>query len=247
MINTQVAEQNVADAVHLKSLLTAVVSDTEQRPAVELLQFTVRVVDNEQALAKAVAIRQKAYARHLPEFAESLHTPESADYAEDVVVLLAESKLDGTPLGTVRLQANILRPLPLEQSVTLPDFLQNRRLAEATRLAVMSGAGGSVVKSALVKGIYQFCQKMSVDFAVVAGRAPIDRQYERLLFTDVFPGGGFIPMSHASNIPHRVMATEISTLEARARAKNHWMGTFFPTQHPDIQVNVQQLQEKMAA
>lgn len=83
----------------------------------EVLPFTVRLVGDDQDLSKAVQIRHSAYARHLPTFAETLKTPESADSEEGVVVLLAESKLDGSPLGTMRIQTNEFKPLCVEQSV----------------------------------------------------------------------------------------------------------------------------------
>ena len=72
----------------------------------ELLPFTVRLVGDEASLQKAVAIRHSAYARHLPEFAETLKTAEPADYENGVVILLAESKLDGAALGTMRIHTN---------------------------------------------------------------------------------------------------------------------------------------------
>ncbi len=48
----------------------------------------------------------------------------------DTVVLLAESKLDGTPLGTARIRTNVHRPLHIEESVELPQWLQGRRLSK---------------------------------------------------------------------------------------------------------------------
>ncbi|HSO44882.1 MAG TPA: hypothetical protein VLQ47_05115, partial [Rhodoferax sp.] len=65
----------------------------------ELLPFTVRLVRNEADLSKAVQIRHAAYARHLPDFAETLKTAETDDAENGVVILLAESKVDGSPLG----------------------------------------------------------------------------------------------------------------------------------------------------
>ena len=56
---------------------------------------------------------------HFPGFAHGLTLPENADSEQGVVVLLAESKIDGSPIGTMRIQTNIYKPLALEQSVTL--------------------------------------------------------------------------------------------------------------------------------
>jgi hypothetical protein len=57
----------------------------------ERLPFTVRRVDTEDALWKAVRVRHAAYARHVPDFARTLSMPEACDYADDTVVLIAES------------------------------------------------------------------------------------------------------------------------------------------------------------
>ncbi|MDB5757994.1 MAG: hypothetical protein JWM30_1283, partial [Burkholderia sp.] len=72
----------------------------------EALPFTIRVVSNIRDLEKAVRIRHAAYMRHVPGFASELTLPENADSEPGVVVLLAESKLDGSPIGTLRVQTN---------------------------------------------------------------------------------------------------------------------------------------------
>jgi hypothetical protein len=204
---------------------------------VERLPFTIRRVDNEASLQKAVRIRHAAYDRHVPDFARTLLLPEACDYADDTVVLLAESKLDGSALGTARIQTNLERPLHVEESVVLPDWLQGARLAEVTRLGVDEGRIGRVVKIALIKACFEFCERNAIDYAVVTGRAPIDRQYEQLLFSDVFEDKAMIPLRHVGNIPHRVMAFEIASGEQRWTAARHpLLGYFRHTQHPDIDI-----------
>ena len=99
-------------------------AQTRKPVVTEILPFTVKLVRNRAELNKAVSIRHSAYARHIPAFAESLRTPESADSEPGVVVLLAESKLDGSSMGTMRIQTNEFKPLRLEQSVALPDWLR---------------------------------------------------------------------------------------------------------------------------
>lgn len=204
---------------------------------VEQLPFTVRLVHDTQDLAKAVQIRHTAYARHLPEFAQTLRTAEREDTENGVTVLLAESKLDGSPLGTMRIQTNQFKPLVLEQSIELPAWMNGKRLAEATRLGVTDGKGGRLVTTVMFKSFYLYCKQIGVDYMVIAGRSPLDRQYERLLFTDVFPGIGYIPLAHANNLPHRVMFSETATAEARwTVAKNPLFDFAFRTHHPDILV-----------
>jgi len=201
----------------------------------ERLPFTVRLVRNDDDLRKAVSIRHSAYARHVPEFAQTLKAPEASDYDEGVVVLLAESKLDGAPLGTMRIQCNTYQPLSLEQSVQLPEWLQGHSLAEATRLGITDDRAGRLVKTVLFKVFYQYCMLQEIEWMVIAGRSPIDRQYERLLFKDVYPELGYIPLRHANNMPHRVMAFHVDSARARWAEAHHPLLDFMcHTHHPDI-------------
>jgi hypothetical protein len=205
--------------------------------ATERLPFTIRRVETEADLLKAVRIRHAAYARHVPEFARSLAQPEAADYEDDTIVLLAESKLDGSPLGSTRIRTNLYRPLGVEESIELPDWLQGRRLVEATRLGIDEGRVGRMVKVALIKACFMYCEDNAIDYSVATGRPPVDRQYEQMLFADVFPEQGLVPLRHVGNIPHRVMAFEIASFEQRYRDARHPLfNFFFNTHHPDIDV-----------
>ena len=203
----------------------------------ERLPFTIKRVRSEEDLMKAVKIRHAAYARHLPEFARSLAEPEECDFDTDSVVLLAESKLDGSPIGSARIQTNFHQPLHVEESVDLPLWLMTRRLAEVTRLGIDEGRIGRLVKVALIKACFEYCEQNKVEWAVVTGRTPIDRQYEQLLFSDVFPNRELIPLRHVGNMPHRVMAFEIETGEERWAAAQHpLLGFFRHTHHADIDI-----------
>jgi hypothetical protein len=206
---------------------------------VESLPFTLKIVRTQAELDKAVLIRQAAYDRHLPDFAKSLVKPEAADYEKGTVVLLAESKDDGSPLGTMRIQTNAYKPLCLEQSINLPQWLKELPMAEATRLGVTNQVGGRLVTTALFKAFYMYCQQIGVEWMVIAGRAPVDRMYQRMLFEDVVPGQGFIPLAHANNLPHRVMSFNVKTAFERWSAVNHPLLNFAAlTHHPDITLDV---------
>ncbi|HZW13455.1 MAG TPA: hypothetical protein VFF81_09725 [Noviherbaspirillum sp.] len=201
----------------------------------ELLPFTVKLVTTEDDLYKAVLIRHAAYGRHVPQFAETLRTPEPVDKENGVIILLAEAKLNGQPLGTMRIQTNRFRPLNLEQSLQLPQWLQGRRLAEATRLGITEDRIGRVVKTALFKAYFQYCARSGVDSMVITARSPLDRQYERLLFKDVYPEMGYIPLRHVGNMPHRVMALKVADVEPKWRTNRHPLyDYFFKICHPDI-------------
>lgn len=200
----------------------------------ERLPFTVRVVRGDEQLQKAISIRRAAYARHVPALADQLREPEPNDHDPDSLVLLAESRMDGEPVGTMRIQTNRSRALVLERSVTLPPWLQGRRMAEATRLGIAEGGAGRVVKIVLCKAFYLYSLAAGIEWMVIAARAPLDRQYEAALFQDVFPGQTF-PLLHANNIPHRVLAFDVGTAAQRWAAAKHPLSKFMvQTRHPDI-------------
>lgn len=204
----------------------------------ERLPFVVRVVRGDADLHKAVSVRHAAYARHVPDLAEHLLEPEPMDREAGVVVLLAESKVDGSPLGSARIQTNRFRALSVEQSVALPAHMADLALAEVTRLGIVGGSVGRLVKVVLIKAAFQYCEREGLDWAVAAGRSPIDKHYEQLLFQDLYPEVGFVPLKHAGNLPHRVMAFEIATGPARWSAAQHPLLNFFcHTRHPDIDIS----------
>lgn len=205
--------------------------------AEERLPFTIRLVSDEADVRKAVSVRHAAYARHLPGLAEKLMMPEATDFEPGVAVLLAESKLDGAPLGTMRIQTNRYKPLSIEQSVALPVWLQDRPLAEATRLGIEQGHTGALVKTVLFKAFYQYCLSTGIEWMVITARRPLDRMYERLMFSDLAPGRSYIPMRHVDNIPHRAMCLELATAAERWEEARHPMfGFMTQTQHPDIEI-----------
>ena len=205
------------------------------------LPFTIRVARSERQIRQAVQIRHAAYARHVPALAERLREPEPLDRDAGAAVLLAEAKLDGAPLGTMRIETNEARPLAIEQSVALPAWLRRRRLAEATRLGIGTGGIGRVVKVLLFKAFYQYCLQTGIEWMVIGARSPLDRQYESLLFRDVFPGRGFVPLAHAANIPHRILAFDLQTAQARWQQASHPLyGLFCNTEHPDIDLQMRE-------
>lgn len=232
------ATSSVFQPRRIQTMGSRVDSLNAQTMTEERLAFTVRLVRNEEDLNKAVQIRHSAYARHMPAVAETLIFPEKADTEDGVVVLLAESKLDGSPLGTVRIQTNRYQPLSLEKSVDLPAWLMDQPLAQVSRLGITQGIIGRMVKIILVKASFQYCEHQEIRWAMVAARAPLDRQYAQLMFEDVFPGSKYIPLPHMNNVPHRVMQFEIETGKSRWTEACHPLLKFFcDTYHPDIAID----------
>jgi len=204
----------------------------------EYWPFTLRLASGAQDMAKVLEVRHSAYARHLPEaLTASLLEPEALDRADGVVLLLAESKLDGALMGTMRIQTNQAQPLALEQSVQLPQWMQGLPLAEATRLGVSLDGTARLVKAALFKAYYLYCLQNDLQYMVITARSPIDRQYDRMLFQDVYPGMGYVPLEHVFNLPHRIMFLDVMGVEALWKSENHpWCDYMFHTDHPDLQV-----------
>lgn len=203
----------------------------------ERLPFVIRCARNEADVARAVAIRRSAYARHVPDLAARFVEPEPSDLDGSSLVLVALAKLDGAPLGSMRFRTNRYRPLDVEQSVALPERLHHRVLAEATRLAVSQAAVGRVVKAMLMKAMFLHCEATGVENFVVTARHPMDRFYNWLLFDDLFPDRGFVPMAHVGMIPHRVMSCDVVATKRKWLDVEHpWYPIFFRTQHPDIEL-----------
>ncbi|MDN3922254.1 N-acyl amino acid synthase FeeM domain-containing protein [Roseateles violae] len=203
----------------------------------ERLPFRVTIANRDE-LTEVARMRALAYGRHLPELGQRLSEPEPADFEWGCEVIVAKSKLDGTILGTLRTHTNVLKPLPLEASMTLPARYQGKRLVEATRLSVQSGGNASLVRNALFKAFYLYSLGQGADWLVVAGRRPVDRIYDGLLYTDVAESGAFYPMAHAGGLPHRVMSMAVAEAEPIWRQAEHPLyGFAFQTRHPDIDLD----------
>jgi hypothetical protein len=210
--------------------------DTGAASNEELWPFKIRVARSRDLLNKAVRLRQSAYQRHVPQFAATLGAPEAADFDAGTCVLLAESKFDGAPLGTMRVQTNRYKPLPLEGVVSLPDWLRGSTLAEAMRLGIVTAREGRLARDALFKAFYLACLAQGIDWMVITARAPLDKMYKGLMFCDVFPDAPFIPMPYIGDIPHRVLALRVADVKPLWQAHGHPLFTFFfDTRHPDLQ------------
>lgn len=216
--------------------MTAPAASAPAERAVAHLDFTVRIVRTDADLLKAVQVRHQAYSRHKPELAAQLQRPEPDDTADDCFVLLAERKLDQVPLGTMRVQVNDHRPLPMERQVALPRWMAGKRLADARRLGIAQCAAGTEVRTALFKAYFLGLQNLRVDWSVVGARPPLTRMYERLMFADVLNGATYVP-DPLPNDPHRVLAFEMATAEQKWTAARHPLTNYMVhTVHPDIDI-----------
>lgn len=204
---------------------------------IERLPFRVAVASDDQLEAIAQT-RSKAYGRHLPAMQDQLARPEPADMAADCILVAATSAVDGSILGSFRMQLNHIQALPLEMSFELPTEYQGGLLAEIVRLNIPSSAGAATVRAALFKAVYLCASMLGVKHLVVAGRRPVDRIYEGLLFSDIAEKGRMYPMAHVRGVQHRVMSLDVPLAEGRWRKAQHPLyGFMVTTEHPDIDMS----------
>ena len=203
----------------------------------ERLPFTVSIVTTDKEMSEAFHLAEAAYRRHVGELVYATEAPSVSDREDGYAVLLARSKFDDAPVGTMKIQITHGGRLNIEQSVALPSWLAGQSLAGANRLGVSSGGAGRMVKLALFKAYYLYCLQAEIDWMVIAARTPLDKQYADMMFQDVFGDHEFVPLAHAANIPHRVMAFDVAGAAARWGAVRHPLYNFiFATRHSDIRV-----------
>jgi hypothetical protein len=203
----------------------------------ESLAFRVRLAATHADVLKAVRVRASAYGRHVPAVGEALREPEPDDARDDVVIVIAESKLDGTVLGSMRLQPNFHRPLRIEGETELPARYRGGRLVEFMRLTVTHGTSGRLVMPAIAKASYEICHRARIDYALVAGRHPVSLMYQAMQFDDVL-GGASVKLSYAAGVPHNIFCLPIGEADARWRRAGHSLYPFMAhTEHPDIAID----------
>ena len=199
--------------------------------------FRIRIVRNEEQLLRAVHIRAEAYERHWPNLYMQLQAPELQDRDSNSLIFLAEDKVDGRPVGTMRVDTNLGTPLPLNPTVELPSAMMGQTIAYVTRLGVKQGPEGSLVKLALFKSLHRYCLAKQLAWMLVGVRPPGDRDYVRLGFADVREGGGPVPIGSSGGVPVRLMNFEVISAERRwNQSKNPLYKFMFSDYHPDIEI-----------
>jgi hypothetical protein len=206
----------------------------------QLLPFWIAKAQSSKELELAAKVRKIAYAKHLPQFGEKLGLPDEDDQHPDCAVLLAYSKLDGSCIGTVRIQIAQQRPLRLEDSFALPKALRTGRIAEISRLAIPARSNGLALRLMLIKAAYWYSRANLVDRCFLCVRFPVDRQYRRFDLDDVMQGEEFVPMKHIGMIPHRVLWFDVFNIEMRWLLNaNPLHSVYFANTHPDLLNDIQ--------
>jgi hypothetical protein len=201
------------------------------------LPFTVRLVRTEEHLLKAVQVRAQAFLRHAPQFGAQLLEPEEADRTRGNVVLLAESKSTGEPEGSIRIETNLNFRTELEAVVRLPDFLRDKTIAQVGRLGVKAGPDGTLVKRALFKALYRFCLATQIDYMLVAARTPVDREFMKLGFREVFEQPTLLSFPSQGKKHLRLFVFDVPAGERTWREAKHPLYKFMIEDfHPDIEI-----------
>ena len=217
-------------------------------PSTSTLSFTLQAVRHAGDLLDACAVRAGAYGHHLPELQQAFALPDALDHRPGTCVLLCRDKASGAAIGTARIQASDHGPLLIEQSLRLPPLLAQHRRAEITRLSVSAGAD-PLAKLALMKASYLHCLARGVRHMVIGARKPaLIRTYQRLGFSDVLGPDEMVSLAHAGNLPHRVLAFDVSAARATWQAQQHPLWMFMiDTHHPDIVPDVEPAEQLLAA
>lgn len=201
------------------------------------LSFTVRLATSVNDLRDACTVRAAAYGRHVPQLRSTLAVPDAIDTQRDSAVILCRDKSSGAAVGTLRLQRASTGAIQLEHSVDLPDRYRNRPRAELTRLAVWPGADAQV-RLMLMKASYLWCLASQVRWMVIGARSDaLIRIYRRLGFEDVFAADCLVPLAHAGNLPHRILAFDVTAAERTWLEARHGLYPFMvETFHDDLQL-----------
>ncbi len=206
-------------------------------PSAVSLPFIVRIARTEEHLARAVDVRAETYQRHHPELVEQLREPEASDRAPNTLVLLAENKETGTALGTLRIETNFYSPLAIETLLPVKSQLSEQTIAYVTRLGVRQGSLAQLVKLALFKALHRYCLACQINWIIVTAKPPMDRQYVRLGFIDVFEDNRLVAIPWSQNILTRILALDTIGAERNWREVGHPLYKFMIEDYcPDIQV-----------
>ena len=208
------------------------------------LPFTVKLVSTKDELARAVAVRASAYRRHNAPAADKVRDGEEDDQRDDVVLLVARSKLDGGIIGTIRINANFKTPMHLQSVIKLPSPFDRSRCVEFMRLGILNGSSGRLVSTALAKASYEICVATNMDYIFVCSRAPVDTMYRGYRFDD-FLNGKRLDLHYAPGVPHAVLCLPVAEAEERWRLHSKSVYRFFiETEHPDLQIDYDEVRRR---
>ncbi len=201
------------------------------------LPFTILVAISEQDLIDLVSLRSQTYSRHNAPGAGRLKFFEEQDRGADAVLLLARSKLDGTAVGSVRVQTRVSRPLMVESAMQLPDEVARANPVELMRGSIRNGTAGRMVSASLAKASFLLCRQFDFSHVIVTCREPVNLMYRAYQFDELL-SGEMIDLPYSPGAKHKVLCLPMKDAPERWRSRNRPLFDFMlNTRHPDIQVD----------
>lgn len=196
------------------------------------LPVTIRVASSDADLRKVLAVRAAAAGK--PSTAAAT-APETWDQRPNATLLLAESRLDGEALGSLRILASERGRLMVEDRIALPASLKAVSVAEASGLAVKAGRNATLVRLMLWKAFHRYCLAAQVDTMLIAVREPALRQYEWLGFHDPQPAPVRFSPDGTGLATHRLLTLGVFEAHDRSLQGGHPLHDFFFVErHPEI-------------
>lgn len=208
--------------------------------SIDWLSFTLRLAESREDLAKVCEVRSMGYGHHSAALREHMALPDAIDLSPWTAVFLCEDKASGAPIGTMRVQDNTRGgvQVEIEKYIQLPEWLtRGGGRCEMSRLVIAAGAD-PLVKPALWKAGYLRCLALQVDWLIVGARKPgLMKQYLYLGAKDMYEDQRLVPLGHGWNLPHRILALNISTAARDWYNGEHRLLRFMvETEHPDISI-----------
>lgn len=219
--------------------------DGRKAMEVRFLPFKIAIAASEQDLTDLIRLRSETYTRHNAPGADRLRTKEEQDGCADAVLLLARSKLDGTAVGSVRVQTRVRRSLMVEEAVRLPDEVASATPIELMRGSIKNGTAGRMVSASLAKATFLVCRQFGFSHVIVTCREPVDLMYRAYQFDELL-SGEMVDLPYSPGAKHKVLCLPMSEATDRWRARNRPLFQFMlETSHPDIQVDHAHIQRQL--
>lgn len=193
------------------------------------LPFTVSIA-SEKDFPSIAKLRSDGYGRRSAALGAQLARSEPAD--EPIPgreILVAQSKLDGALIGTMRLHVGLFEPTSVEKAIELPANLAGQRIMDAARFCC---TGGAVCRAAIFKAALLYAKRHHVDQFLLATLERIEPLYLSAGFAPLFDDGRLHPIPMAENLPHRILRINMPTLRADMEIRRPAMVDFlFSTDH----------------
>jgi hypothetical protein len=208
----------------------------ERNMFVQTLPFTVSLVRTDAKLNGAVALRKVSFNRHYSNIvghdSNSFGEAERKDVQAGTVLLIATSKIDGSVVGSLRIETNLLRPFSLEHEVSLPDGLKGRPLALVTRFSVVNGREGIGVFLGLGKAMYLYCLAKQIQVVLMfTAFDSLQRLYLKFGFRPIDQKTGKFQLNEYPNLALSGFYCDLSHLRTRMQAQSRYRDIWVCDQH----------------